>query len=131
MHCGVRPYLKHSLKTLLLIGLPESEFSMTNFSQLESLQFFWSLKISDLDYRFSVRNTRRSSGYRLRNLLLQNHVQLLSSVPGFTDLIPAQIRELLAGIYSQVYVEYAVKVPTYTVGPTVPVQYHTNKPAPR
>jgi hypothetical protein len=48
------------------------------------------------------------------DLLLQNDVQLLSSVPGFTDLIPAQIRELLAGIYSQVYVEYAVKVPTYS-----------------
>ncbi len=109
MHCGEVPYLKHFLKTLLLIGLPEAEFSLTNFSQLKFLQFFWSLKILDLDYRFSIRNTR-SSGYTLRNLLLQNDVQLLSSVPGFTDLIPAQIRELLAGIYSQVYVEYAVKV---------------------
>ncbi len=99
---------------MLLIGVPEAELSLTNFSQLEILLFFWFLKksVSKLtkapDSGFSIRNTRRSSGYRSRNL----YFLVIELSLGLNDLIPAQIRELLAGIYSQVYVEYAVKVPT-------------------
>ncbi len=65
------------MKTLLLIGLPQAEFCMTNFFQLEILQLFWFLKNPDLDSLQRPIPDSRSSTLEEVELLQYGSVQAL------------------------------------------------------